>query len=367
MLNLPSRGFQLRDYADRSGPDSRPSTLGAVGDWYTIGLSLGLGLGFGVILSGLLGVNAVGTAVAARSRSSSRRCGRLCRRRGPRGGPRGCRGRARRSPLGCGRRSGCAAAWCDANGDRCLRVGGGAARLHARADPTRRVCRDRRRCQCSPFACAAGRRLATRGYGLSPNEPGAGAPDDRPRSSVPVSTWSSANSVVAAPSTNACSARWSGCLESGSSPSTSGTSPTRTGLSRSETGRRSRSPSSSRRSASCSRSRRTTAFSTWAPAPVTRRRCSRSSRREVVTIERMPELAEVAGAALVDAGYGDVEVRVGDGSVGSARPGALRRDRRGRSGAGDSARAIRAARRGRTARRSTRRPLGSTARRGRAH
>ncbi len=37
---------------------------------------------------------------------------------------------------------------------------------------------------------------------------------------------------------------------------------------------------------------------------------------EVVTIERVPELAEVAGAALVDAGYGDVEVRVGDGSVG---------------------------------------------------
>ena len=37
---------------------------------------------------------------------------------------------------------------------------------------------------------------------------------------------------------------------------------------------------------------------------------------EVVTIERVPELAEVARAALVDVGYGDVEVRVGDGSVG---------------------------------------------------
>ena len=36
-----------------------------MGAWYTIGLSLGLGLGFGVILSGLLGVNAVGAAVAA--------------------------------------------------------------------------------------------------------------------------------------------------------------------------------------------------------------------------------------------------------------------------------------------------------------
>lgn len=33
--------------------------------WYTIGLCLGLGLGFGLILSGLLGVNAVGVGVAA--------------------------------------------------------------------------------------------------------------------------------------------------------------------------------------------------------------------------------------------------------------------------------------------------------------
>jgi protein-L-isoaspartate(D-aspartate) O-methyltransferase len=37
---------------------------------------------------------------------------------------------------------------------------------------------------------------------------------------------------------------------------------------------------------------------------------------EVVTIERVPELARAARAALVDAGYGDVEVRVGDGSLG---------------------------------------------------
>lgn len=37
----------------------------AMGLWYTIGLALGLGLGFGVILSGLLGVNAVGAGVAA--------------------------------------------------------------------------------------------------------------------------------------------------------------------------------------------------------------------------------------------------------------------------------------------------------------
>jgi protein-L-isoaspartate(D-aspartate) O-methyltransferase len=38
--------------------------------------------------------------------------------------------------------------------------------------------------------------------------------------------------------------------------------------------------------------------------------------REVVTIERIPELAEWARARLVEAGYGNVEVRVGDGSLG---------------------------------------------------
>jgi len=37
---------------------------------------------------------------------------------------------------------------------------------------------------------------------------------------------------------------------------------------------------------------------------------------EVVTIERVPELAKAARAALVDAGYGNVEVRIGDGSLG---------------------------------------------------
>ena len=36
-----------------------------MGAWYTIGLCLGLGLGLGVILSGLLGVNAVGAGFAA--------------------------------------------------------------------------------------------------------------------------------------------------------------------------------------------------------------------------------------------------------------------------------------------------------------
>jgi len=37
---------------------------------------------------------------------------------------------------------------------------------------------------------------------------------------------------------------------------------------------------------------------------------------EVVTIERVPELAERARATLADAGYGRVEVRVGDGTLG---------------------------------------------------
>ncbi len=38
--------------------------------------------------------------------------------------------------------------------------------------------------------------------------------------------------------------------------------------------------------------------------------------REVVTIERVPELAESAREALAAAGYPDVDVRVGDGSLG---------------------------------------------------
>ena len=38
---------------------------------------------------------------------------------------------------------------------------------------------------------------------------------------------------------------------------------------------------------------------------------------EVVTIERVPELAERAQSALVQTGYGEVEVLVGDGSLGA--------------------------------------------------
>ena len=37
---------------------------------------------------------------------------------------------------------------------------------------------------------------------------------------------------------------------------------------------------------------------------------------EVVTIERVPELGEAARRALAEAGYGNVDVRVGDGSLG---------------------------------------------------
>jgi protein-L-isoaspartate(D-aspartate) O-methyltransferase len=36
----------------------------------------------------------------------------------------------------------------------------------------------------------------------------------------------------------------------------------------------------------------------------------------VTTIERIPELGKVARAALLEAGYADVDVRVGDGSLG---------------------------------------------------
>ena len=37
---------------------------------------------------------------------------------------------------------------------------------------------------------------------------------------------------------------------------------------------------------------------------------------EVVTIERIPELAAAAARALAEAGYANVEVRIGDGSLG---------------------------------------------------
>ena len=61
--------------------------------------------------------------------------------------------------------------------------------------------------------------------------------------------------------------------------------------------------------------RRTSACSRSAPAPATRRRCSRGSPREVITIERVAELAEQARRALAELGVTNVEV----GSATAAR------------------------------------------------
>ena len=55
---------------------------------------------------------------------------------------------------------------------------------------------------------------------------------------------------------------------------------------------------------------------------------------DVRTIERIPELAERARARLVEAGYENVDVHVGDGSLGAPGARALRRDRRRGGGAG---------------------------------
>ena len=56
--------------------------------------------------------------------------------------------------------------------------------------------------------------------------------------------------------------------------------------------------------------------------------------REVMTIERVPELAEAARARLAALGYINVDVMVGDGTMGVAGPRAVRRHpRRGRRAA----------------------------------
>ena len=83
---------------------------------------------------------------------------------------------------------------------------------------------------------------------------------------------------------------------------------------------------------------------------------------EVISIERFEGLAAEAAraprAARLTADR--VEVRVGDGSLGRARPGAVRRDRRPRLGPGAAAEPARAAR--------GRRPAGAAGRRaGRRH
>ena len=79
---------------------------------------------------------------------------------------------------------------------------------------------------------------------------------------------------------------------------------------------------------------------------------------EVVTIERVPELAERARASLEAAGLRRASrCVVGDGTLGRARPRALRRDRRRGRRAGPARIALRAARGRRPPRRAGRRPL----------
>ena len=51
--------------------------------------------------------------------------------------------------------------------------------------------------------------------------------------------------------------------------------------------------------------------------PATRRAVLAELAAEVVSIERLPALAEQARSALAKAGYANVEVRVGDGSLGA--------------------------------------------------
>ena len=88
---------------------------------------------------------------------------------------------------------------------------------------------------------------------------------------------------------------------------------------------------------------------------------------EVVTIERVPELAKDARAALVRGRVRQCRGSRGRRVAGRCRPSAVRRDRSRSGRTSDPSHAVRAARRRREARRSARRTLGSTARRGRAH
>ncbi len=128
--------------------------------------------------------------------------------------------------------------------------------------------------------------------------------------------WSNVSSGGAGSATSASSPPWDGCRESSSCLWSCATRPTRTRRCRSVTGRRSRSPSSSRR-----------------PVPLLGLRgdervldvgtgsgyaaCVLAElAAEVITIERIPELAAAAAAALARAGHPDVDVRVGDGSLG---------------------------------------------------
>ena len=75
---------------------------------------------------------------------------------------------------------------------------------------------------------------------------------------------------------------------------------------------------------------------------------------EVVTIERIPELADRARATLADLGYGNVEVTVGDGSLGVPERAPFDADRRRGGSSDDPSGALRPARRRRPSRRSAR-------------
>ena len=131
-----------------------------------------------------------------------------------------------------------------------------------------------------------------------------------------VSTWSSASSVVAATFDERVLARWSGCLESCFVPEhlrhlayEDGALPIGNGQTISQ-------PFIVATICRCSRSSENDRVLDVGTGSGYQAAVLAELAAEVVTIERVPELAERAGAALVDTGYGDVEVRVGDGSVG---------------------------------------------------
>ena len=129
-------------------------------------------------------------------------------------------------------------------------------------------------------------------------------------------TWSSGSSAGGGSTTSACWTRWRRSPASCSCRSATGGAPTRTPRCRSATGRRSPSPGSWPRSARRWRWRARSACWRSGRAPGTRRRCWPCWPREVITIERVEELAAAARQLLAELGVANVEVVVGDGSAG---------------------------------------------------
>ena len=127
-----------------------------------------------------------------------------------------------------------------------------------------------------------------------------------------------ASCAAAGSRTSACSPRWSACRARLFVPPDVAARATTTRRSRSARARRSRSRTSSPRCASCSSSAAASACSTSARARATRPPCSPSSRRDVVSIERVPELAERARARARVTGHG--RSRSGSATAGSGRP-----------------------------------------------